>query len=224
VLLSLLAFFRTLSCPDHYHPPQLRPPPLSRVLSMTMAALARHGCATSDRSHPLRAKPLAVTAPASCPVVTVCTLVAATSPGSPRPLLGLPPPRVHAVWLLCPTSAQERPSRGYAMAIHCRLAALIALTDHSAPVHLCRRAATASAASARGRPTWGHARPSRGLPWGRTGLVLAARSSAAATGQPGRGSVEPEPLLLLLCSIEKQRVTKVNRILICVQVRNVRLM
>jgi hypothetical protein len=108
------------------------------------------------------------------------------------------------------------------MAILCRLAAL---TDRRAPVHLRRWAATASAAGARGRPAWGRARPGRGLPWGRTGLVLAARSSAAAAGQPGRGSAEPEPPLLLLCSIEKkERVRKVNRILIWVQVRNVRLM
>jgi hypothetical protein len=43
------------------------------------------------------------------------------------------------------------------------------------------------------------------LSWGRAGLVMGARPSVAATGQPGRGSAELEPPLLLLCSVEKKK-------------------
>jgi hypothetical protein len=43
------------------------------------------------------------------------------------------------------------------------------------------------------------------LPWGRAGLVVGMRFSVAAAGQPRRGSAEPEPPLLLLCSVEKMK-------------------
>jgi hypothetical protein len=43
----------------------------------------------------------------------------------------------------------------------------------------------------------GHAGLSRGLPWGRTGLVLGARSSVAAAGA-GIGRARAAPALALL--------------------------